>query len=285
MKKKMLFIALLLNLVLSLTLHAESYDKSIVVGPNANSRLTSDSKYVLKISTKSDSRWAMVRISKDGKDEDVLIKVNNAEISLNLYLRNGEGLYSIKVYESKLVEQFGGSYTYLKELTLINKDKRNMSFLLPSNAVQSDNPEIIELAKTITTDSRSEMEALKKIHKYVATSIEYDWESYRDGTYVNKPVDAVSTLKRLKNVCAGYSNLYAALLRSIGIRTKVVEGLAYLGDGATGQHAWNEVFINNEWKSVDVTWDSTTKEIYKYFLMPEELFAKDHQKERTMVQY
>ncbi len=279
MKKTLLVLALSLNFSLALSTSAHAFDYGRT-SSSAAANTVSDSKFVLSKQTKPDTRWIMIKISKDGKDEQVLSKVENSRLSMNLYLRSGAGTYTIAIFESSAVDQFQGGYYGTQTLSVVNKDTRDLSFLLPSTLVQSDNEEIIALAKSLTEGSKSDLEALKKIHVYVANTIKYDFDSYYDGTYAEKPYDAVGVLKRLKGVCSGYSNLYAALARAVGIRTKIIEGIGYLGNGQTGDHAWNEVFIDNEWKSVDVTWDSTTKRMFKYFLIAEEVFAKDHQKQK-----
>lgn len=273
MKKVILTLALALNFSL-----AYAFDYSRTTTPSAT--IVSDSKFVLSKQTKVDTRWAMIKISKNGNDEQVLTKVESSRISMNLYLKSGAGTYDISIFESSAEDQYKGSYYGTQTLSVVNKDTRDLSFLLPSTLVQSDNEEIIALAKSLTEGSKSDLEALKKIHAYVATNVKYDYDSYYDGTYAKKPYDAVGMMKRLKGVCSGYSNLYAALTRAVGIRTKIVEGIGYLGNGQTGEHAWNEVFIDNEWRSIDVTWDSTTNRMFKYFLIAEEVFAKDHQKQK-----
>lgn len=282
MKKLILSIALVLNFSIAFSNSAQALD--VLKSATDSGNTISDSKYVFLKQTKPDIKWAMIKITKDGKDEQVLTKVENSRISMNIYLRNGAGTYDISIFESSAEGQYNGSYYGTQTLKVTNTDTRDLSFLLPSNLVQSDNEEIIALAKSLTQGSKSDLESLKKIHTYIATNVKYDYESYYDGTYAQKPYDAVGMMKRLKGVCSGYSNLYAALLRVVGIRTKVVQGTAYLGNGQTGDHAWNEVFIDNKWKSVDVTWDSTTNRMFKYFLIAEEVFAKDHQKEKEVLE-
>ena len=282
MKKILLTLALALNLsmVYSASAHAYETAKSKVNSGN----IVSDSKFIFSKQTAADIRWAMIKVSKDGISEQILTAVEKSRISMNIYLRNGAGIYDIQIYETSAVEQFSGGYYGTQNLKIENTDSRDMAFLLPSNLVQSDNAEIIALAKTITAEATNELDALRKIHLYVATNVKYDYDSYYDGSYAKKPYDAVGMMIRLKGVCSGYANLYAALTRAVGIRTKVVQGLGYLNDGQTGDHAWNEVFINGEWKSIDVTWDSTTGRMFKYFMIAQELFEKDHQKQQEMLE-
>ena len=79
----------------------------------------------------------------------------------------GAGTYDVSIFESANVAQYGGSYYQTKVLTIVNKDTRDLKFLLPSSLVQSDNEGIISLAKSLTAGTKSDLEALKKIHIYV----------------------------------------------------------------------------------------------------------------------
>ncbi|UUM25107.1 transglutaminase domain-containing protein [Mycoplasma sp. 3686d] len=57
--------------------------------------------------------------------------------------------------------------------------------------------------------------------------------------------------------CVGYSMNLAAALTILNIPVRIVGG-AYFGSSSSiissGYHAWNEVFIDNRWKIVDLTW-------------------------------
>jgi transglutaminase/protease-like cytokinesis protein 3 len=97
-------------------------------------------------------------------------------------------------------------------------------------------------------------------------------------------MDAVSVLEHPSTVCSGYSNLTAALLRAANIRTRVISGTAKTEDGYGG-HAWNEVLVNSEWKSLDVTWDDVENLRYDYFLPSSSVFEQDHRKEEIKENY
>lgn len=62
---------------------------------------------------------------------------------------------------------------------------------------------------------------------------------------------ALKTLKQRKGVCQDYSFLAIALLRSIGMEARFVEGIA---DGV--RHAWVEVKVDGRWLTMDPTWGS-----------------------------
>lgn len=236
-----------------------------------NSRYVSDQVFPI------DTRWALIKLSKDQYKEDIILSVVNGHITRPIYLRNGEGNYQIKIYSTNNLKKYEGSYSYVNELNLINMDTRDLSFLLPSENVESDDPSIINIANKLVDGLDSDADKIKKIHDYVALTVTYDIEGYRSGSYVNNATDAVSVFKNPVTVCAGYSNLFAAIARAAHIRTSVVYGKAKVENGV-GDHAWNEVLIDNEWKIVDVTWDDMDTLRYDYFFPTLEEFSKDHQK-------
>jgi hypothetical protein len=292
MKRPFFAIVTTFFLSMSINVTAHAFDLSkFIDDSNQDSYLNndlglqkvSDGKFYFLKDTGPDSKWVMLNIVKEDHKEQILLPVINEHVSMKLYLRYGTGIYDISVAESKFEGKYEGSYYVGKDIKVENTDDRDLSFLLPSEYVQSDNVQIIALAQLITKDAVDDVDAIRKIHKYIATNIKYDYDSYYDGSYASKPFDAISTLKNLKAVCAGYSDLYATLARAAGIRAKVIYGIGNITKNTTGSHAWNEVFVNNEWKSVDVTWDSTTGRMFKYFDITEEVFDQDHQKQTEQV--
>lgn len=92
-----------------------------------------------------------------------------------------------------------------------------------------------------------------------------------------------SSVALKRGICARYSILTAALLRSLGIPTKLVAG---------SNHGWNESYVNNRWIIYDCTFDSYNKYEngvyseakkcgYHYFDMTIAEFSKDHLIEDT----
>ena len=127
--------------------------------------------------------------------------------------------------------------------------------------------EIEELAGVIVAGASTDYERLLRIHDWVAENIYYDKDSYRAGRPRAK--DAYGTLSNRKSTCTGYANLAAALLRSIGIPSRVIRGHA-LGISAAGKywdevdhsettHSWNEAFVDGRWVILDTTRDSGNK--------------------------
>lgn len=272
-----------------------SYSDLIAVGPVAQkettpkqtkinldyqadrTHLTLDSTAQISRTLNSDVKWLMIIISKDGKTENAVFPIQNGQFNSKVYLKFGPGIYNLKVYTNTLAQK-STSYPYLTAVDIENRDERDLSYLLPSSEVESDNPQIIALAKELTKDAANEEEAMEKIHEYVIKTVKYDWESFRNGTYVNNPTNAVAVLNKPLTVCAGYSSLLAALARAHGIKIKVIHGKAKIPEGWY-DHAWNEVYINDQWQIVDSTWNVDRND-NKYYFIDEAVFSEDHKKEK-----
>jgi transglutaminase-like putative cysteine protease len=161
-------------------------------------------------------------------------------------------------------------------LTLFSLTSFAYDPLSPSERVQSDDSEIIELAESITRNISSDLEKSRALYKWVATNISYDQPmkvAIESGQQVPYIQDALTTLRAKIGVCEGYTNLLAAFHRALGIPAKISIGkFTYFSfrsfpvlkkinripnvESAPGLHAWNEVKINNKWILSDITSDS-----------------------------
>ncbi len=250
----------------------------------ANAPDTSINNSIYHISGVVDTsvKWIMYSIEKGNFKEVVTVAASNGRYANNVSLRDGAGTYKISVFKSS-TERFNSPYSFVTTIKVENLDERDMSFLLPSEQVQSDNAEIVSLMKELTQNATSKADGVKKIHDYITQTVKYDFVSYQDGTFANKEYDALTVLRKPLTVCSGYSSLFAALLRAYGLRAKIVHGKAVVAGGFE-DHAWNEVQLNGEWKIIDSTWNTTLKSS-KYYFISEEDFTETHQKEKDMVEY
>lgn len=133
-------------------------------------------------------------------------------------------------------------------------------YKLPTDSIQSDNIEIKNLASKITENASTDYEKARLIHDWVAENIWYDSDAANGPNSISwSSQSALTVLHDKKAVCAGYSNLTAALMRAAGIPCKFVSG--ELGSwnipGKSGEpHAWNEAFVDGRWIFIDTTGDS-----------------------------
>jgi len=114
----------------------------------------------------------------------------------------------------------------------------------------------------------------------------YSIHEYRspDGRYGSHYQDPAYILKTRKAYCFTYALMYLDLADRMGLHCKYDDGDARLPDGEWGQHAWNLVQIDGQWRAVDATWASgycAGKDFVKrfhdpYFLIPMAEWKKTH---------
>ncbi len=126
---------------------------------------------------------------------------------------------------------------------------------------------------------RSDMTDFQKvlrIHDYMVLNTEYDYDNYLNHTIPSESYYEEGILLKGTGVCNGYALTFQLFMDALGIDSKFVTG------GTTnGPHAWNIVKVNGEWYYIDCTWDDPTPDRkgivdYKYFLVEEKQFFKDH---------
>jgi transglutaminase-like putative cysteine protease len=130
-------------------------------------------------------------------------------------------------------------------------------YLKATEQVQSDNPEIRKLASQLTKDVKTEFDAVQRVISWVVDNVRY----------VSPPVkyDALYSLESGKGNCQNFSHLSAALLRSVGVPVRIVNGVTLnqpfditwekgtltfkMGQG---RHSWVEVwFPDKGWVPYD----------------------------------
>lgn len=160
------------------------------------------------------------------------------------------------------------SFELASLMTFINHKANPETKLEPSPLSESDDPEIIAMAKRITSGAKNDIEAAKLIFQWITMNFKYE---IVNGYAAFSPTSALDVLHARKGVCAGFSNLYVAMLRAVGIPSYRVEGRAEGRDQAVKSwetnkpqgilcsdgywdHAWTKIFLAGRWYYSDVTW-------------------------------
>ncbi|HUH65349.1 MAG TPA: transglutaminase domain-containing protein [Syntrophales bacterium] len=121
-------------------------------------------------------------------------------------------------------------------------------YLKPTEQVQSNDPRVRELAAKLTGGVTTEFDAVQRIIAWVVDHVRYVTPPPR--------YDAVYSLESGKGNCQNFSHLSAALLRSVGIPVRIVNGVTFnqpfdiawqkgtltfkMGQG---RHSWVEVWF------------------------------------------
>lgn len=138
-----------------------------------------------------------------------------------------------------------------------------------SKAVESSQ-EIKLKAEHIVKGLKKDIDKAKSIYNWIGENINYDYslaENLDSITY-NEIYGAKYAFNNRSGVCFDYSTLFAAMMDDIGMRVKVIVGAAYDGK-KFGPHAWNQVYLEDEcrWIDVDTTFwgheDSFDSDIFE----------------------
>lgn len=192
--------------------------------------------------------------TKKGEDEALdVIPVEDFSFDDSFYLRFGPGTYEVMLSVPEIKEENSDRFRYFGfakfEVESTSEDKRD---LLPSRGVESDAPEIKELAGQLTNGLTTDREKAEAIYKYVASNISYDVEKYETKNY-NWDDSALKTLELRKGICQDYAYLTIALLRASNVEARLIEGNAF-GGFWPQKHAWVEAKVDGNWLTMDPTW-------------------------------
>jgi transglutaminase-like putative cysteine protease len=118
-------------------------------------------------------------------------------------------------------------------------------YLQPSVTVPSEAHAIRTQAHSIVGDASTAQEQIPRLLAWIQSNIE------------RVPVDTFSALDVLQTKqaeCQGHAYLYTAFARSLGIPTRVVNGLVY-SEQFKGflYHSWSESLVDDRWQPVDPT--------------------------------
>ncbi len=118
----------------------------------------------------------------------------------------------------------------------------------PGRFVQSDDANIIALAKQAVGDAKDSAEAAKRIEEFVSKYV-------KDISFSVGYASATEVAASRRGDCTEFAVLCAAMCRAAGIPAKVTVGVAYVNDfeGKTGfgGHAWTEAYIGDKWVGLD----------------------------------
>lgn len=166
-------------------------------------------------------------------------------------LQMGDGTYEVMILEQvtdtryRLVEKQSVSFQQGEgEQTVYLQSIQNIQW--------DESSEAVHKAAELVEQAESEQEKLNAIYDFVIQHVAYDEEKARAVTsgYIPSVSD---TYEDQQGICYDYAALMAAMLRSAGIPTKLMMGYT---EQIEGYHAWNEVYMDDEWVIIDPTLDA-----------------------------
>ena len=176
-------------------------------------------------------------------------------------LSDGNGEYTIKVYENVKENQYG---TRLSLTCDVKLEDEFAPFLRPNQYVNYTNAtNTMNKAASLLNNKMTVLEKVATIYDYVINNLSYDYAKAENIQSDYLP-DLDAVLKSKKGICFDYAALMTAMLRSQNIPCKLVVGYA-----DTTYHAWisvwspetgwvdGAIFFNGvNWKHMDPTYAS-----------------------------
>lgn len=190
--------------------------------------------------------------------------LNNTGVAETFPLTEGNGRYSIKVYENTTGTKYALAFSTQVDLTLRNVF---LPYLYPNQYVNyTADCNTVKKAAELTAGKTSDLDKVSAIYYFVTDNFTYDYDlakTVQSGYLPN--VD--QTLSTKKGICFDYAAVMASMLRSQNIPCKLVVGYA-----GTIYHAWIDVYIEGvgwvdkviyfdgkSWTMMDPTFVSTGK--------------------------
>jgi hypothetical protein len=130
------------------------------------------------------------------------------------------------------------------------QDAAILEAMKPTRFLQSDDEQVIELARRAIGGTKDAAEAARKIEAFVANYIENRNLSVGYAS-------AAEVAKSRQGDCSEFAVLTAAMCRAVGIPAQVVAGVAYvddfMGNQGFGGHAWAQAYIGGKWIGLDAS--------------------------------
>jgi hypothetical protein len=130
------------------------------------------------------------------------------------------------------------------------QDAAILEAMKPTRFLQSDDEQVIELARRAIGGTKDAAEAARKIEAFVANYIENRNLSVGYAS-------AAEVAKSRQGDCSEFAVLTAAMCRAVGIPAQVVAGVAYvddfMGNQGFGGHAWAQAYIDGKWIGLDAS--------------------------------
>ena len=202
----------------------------------------------IKYTSADTSKKAKVLISFGDQKYQYNIKSSSSYVNFPLQLGNGP--YEIGVYEQ--IEDT--KYAQVADTNVnLQLDDSSKVFLISNQIINwGDKMNTVTLAKELTKNKKTDAEKIEVCYQYMVQQFSYDFVKMKNVQYDYIPV-IDDVLKKKLGICYDYSAVFASMLRSLGIKCKLIMGYT---TNVKEYHAWNEVFVNNKWAVVDTTYDS-----------------------------
>ncbi len=140
---------------------------------------------------------------------------------------------------------------------------------------------VIQLTDSLVAPYITDREKVRAIFTWITDNIAYDCAGQNARDPLMDNVDRLTNdierriavvLKNKCAMCAGYSFLFKTMCDLAEVQARVVEGKAYGGHTPGEGHAWNAVYLDDQWYWLDATWSSGTCDNGRFNRAHQEIF-------------
>ena len=166
----------------------------------------------------------------------------------------GDGSYTFRVMQNTSGDKYVELFSTSAQVAL---DSEFEPFIRPSFYCSYDaSSAAVKKASELAAGAANEGDVLRAVYSYIVSNVAYDNDEAAElATQTGYVPNPDETLASGKGICFDYASLAGAMLRSLGIPTKIITG--YVSpDGI--YHAWNMVYINGSWHTVEISVDPDT---------------------------
>lgn len=212
-----------------------------------------------------------ISVKKSTSNKPYYYFTTSKKVNVQVPLTQGNGKYTISLLV--LVDANNGAYAiqYSTDIRLALKDVNKV--YLGSNQIVNwkQKNAAIKYANRVTKKLKGDDRKIKKIYTYIVKNYRYDYvklKKNQSGNLAMYAPDIGAIYRQKKGICYDISALNASMLRSLGIKTRLVTGYpkSKYYDGKV-YHAWNKVYSKNKrkWYTIDATCDMCIYEQIKNF--------------------
>ncbi|MEK8132887.1 transglutaminase-like domain-containing protein [Paenibacillus filicis] len=205
---------------------------------------------VIGIAYESGTKATKLMVTKDGVNYTYNLAAAGKEEFFPLQL--GNGAYTLSILERVTDNRYKSVYNDSVDLQV--KDAAGVYLNSIQNINYNEAEAVVEKARELTQNKKTDQEKVKAIYDYIVNTVTYDFNLAANVQTGYIP-DLDSVLTSGKGICYDYASLFAAMNRSVGVPTKLLMGSS---EHVKEYHAWNEVYLDGKWQTVDTTVDAGT---------------------------
>lgn len=200
-----------------------------------NYSITSSEK--VKLMVQKDGTTLFYNLSADRSVERFPLQLGDGNYRISVLENVSGNRYRVVFRETVMVQQNSSLDVYLRSIQMVG---------------WAEDSEAVLNARELTMDVNSDEEKVQIIYDYLVRNYRYDDKIISSLSYDYLPNIDDMFLSQ-KGICYDFSSMFAAMLRSVGVPTKLVMGYA---DDVEGYHAWNEVYLQGAWVIIDTSYDA-----------------------------